>query len=481
MRKEIFRMERVTYKEEEVIRLEDFNLQIYQGEIMGIVPFNGYGMAAFLELLQTNLPIYDGYIYYNGEMINSWKKSPGTHNRIGIIQAKSSLVETMTIADNVFVMRPGFKQELIRTKLLNRQLQPFLKEIGIEIPADTRIEDLSVFQRVVIELLRAVVMGSHLIVLEEIGALISYSELEQLHEIIRHYAAKGFSFLYICPHFEEVNNICDRAAMLTNGRVWKVITKDMMSREVREVYSYTMEYDRMVRSHLQKRELTGKKPEKLMEWKSYSESVEKEISFPIYKGEYLAVQIHDSRILQEMTEILKEEFSENGKMAVIQESPTVSMIFPELDYMDNLCMALSRRMGNLWRNHKIRHNIRQEYGRQLGDEVFEMHVENLSEKQKYQLVYARVMLQNPQIVFCIKPFKGADLTHRMVIWKLLEAFLEKGITVVDLSLNLSDSLSLADRLLLIQTDGQIREIRREEFASVSRQIPWRHLYRDYDS
>ena len=474
-------MERVTYKEEEVIRLEDFNLQIYQGEIMGIVPFNGYGMAAFLELLQTNLPIYDGYIYYNGEMINSWKKSPGTHNRIGIIQAKSSLVETMTIADNVFVMRPGFKQELIRTKLLNRQLQPFLKEIGIEIPADTRIEDLSVFQRVVIELLRAVVMGSHLIVLEEIGALISYSELEQLHEIIRHYAAKGFSFLYICPHFEEVNNICDRAAMLTNGRVWKVITKDMMSREVREVYSYTMEYDRMVRSHLQKRELTGKKPEKLMEWKSYSESVEKEISFPIYKGEYLAVQIHDSRILQEMTEILKEEFSENGKMAVIQESPTVSMIFPELDYMDNLCMALSRRMGNLWRNHKIRHNIRQEYGRQLGDEVFEMHVENLSEKQKYQLVYARVMLQNPQIVFCIKPFKGADLTHRMVIWKLLEAFLEKGITVVDLSLNLSDSLSLADRLLLIQTDGQIREIRREEFASVSRQIPWRHLYRDYDS
>lgn len=62
MRKEIFRMERVTYKEAEITRLEDFNLQIYEGEIMGMVPFNGFGMAAFLELLQTNLPIYDGYI-----------------------------------------------------------------------------------------------------------------------------------------------------------------------------------------------------------------------------------------------------------------------------------------------------------------------------------------------------------------------------------------------------------------------------------
>lgn len=478
MKKEIFRMERVTYKEAEVTRLEDFNLQIYEGEIMGMVPFNGYGMSAFLELLQTNIPIYDGYIYYNGQLINSWKKSSGTHNRIGIIQAKSSLVESMTIADNVFVMRPGFKQELIRTKLLSRQLKPFLKEIGIEIPADTRIENLSVFQRVVIELLRAVVAGSHLIVLEEIGALISYSELEQLHEIIRHYAAKGFSFLYICPHFEEVNNICDRAAMLTNGRIWKVITKEKMSQEVREVYSYTMEYDRMIRSHLQKRELNGQKPQELLKWNNYSEFAGKEISFSVYKGEYLAVQIHESRILQEISDILYEEFSGNAKAAVIQESPTISMIFPELDYMDNLCMSLSRRMGNLWRNHRIRHNIRQEYGQKLGDEVFEMHVEDLSEKQKYQLVYARVMLQNPQIVFCIKPFKGADLTHRMIIWKLLEEFLEKGITVVDLSLNLSDSLSLADRLLLIQTDGCVREIRREDFSTVSRQIPWRHLYRE---
>ena len=438
MRREIFRMERVTYKEAEVTRLEDFNLQIYEGEIMGMVPFNGYGMSDFLELLQTNIPIYDGYIYYNGEVVNSWKKSSGMHNRIGVIQAKSSLVETMTITDNVFVMRPGFKQELIRTKLLNRQLQPFLKEIGIEIPSDTRIENLSVFQRIVIELLRAVVMGSHLI----------------------------------------VNNICDRAAMLTNGRIWKVVSKDMMSREVREVYSYTREYDKMVRSHLKKRELNEKKPEEILKWKSYSEAVGKEISFPIYRGEYLAIQIHESRILQEMSDALCEKFSGDAKVSVIQESPTVSMIFPELDYTDNLCMALSRRMGNLWRNHKIRHNIRKEYGPKLGDEVFEMPVDSLSEKQKYQLVYSRVMLQNPQIVFCIRPFKGADLTHRMVIWKLLEEFLEKGITVVDLSLNLSDSLSLADRFLLIQTNGCVREIKKEEFATISRQIPWRHLYRE---
>ena len=78
-----------------------------------------------------------------------------------------------------------------------------------------------------------------------------------------------------------------------------------------------------------------------------------------------------------------------------------------------------------------------------------MPVEELSEKQKYQLVYTRVFLQKPEILFCIQPFCGADLAHRMFIWSMLEKFLDKGISVVILSLNLSDSLAMADRLLIL--------------------------------
>ena len=75
-----------------------------------------------------------------------------------------------------------------------------------------------------------------------------------------------------------------------------------------------------------------------------------------------------------------------------------------------------------------------------------MKVENLSEKQKYQLIYSRVML------------------------------LDRGITVVDISLNLSDSLSLADRLLMIEHDGTVREIPKENFAFVPRTVPWGTFY-----
>ena len=319
-----------------------------------------------------------------------------------------------------------------------------------------------------------------MIVLEEIGALLSDRELEQLHRILRHYAEQGISFLYVSPHFEEEHEVCDRIAFLTNGRIWKVIPKEMIKNQTWEIYDYNRynrEYNQMVRLHLEKRQQEDSEKEQLRVWSHNSEAAGRQISFPVYKGEYLAVQIHENKILQEMTKILMEEVSGDDRAAVIQESPTSSMLFTGLSYMDNLCMSLSRRMGNIWKTKKIRNSIRQEYEQLLGEEVFDQKVENLSQKKKYQLIYSRVLLQNPQIVYCIKPFRGADLAHRIHIWKLLEMLLDKGITVVDISLNLSDSLSLADRLLMIEHDGSVKEIPKEEFASVPRNVPWGTFYR----
>ena len=248
MREEIFRMERVTYIENEVVMLSDFHLQIYRGEIMGMVPVTNHGLTAFLKLLQNNLPIFDGYVYYCGEKVNSWKRSYRPANRISIIQAKSSLVDRLTVTDNIFVIRQGFRQELVRTGLLKRQLQPFLEDIGMDIPVDSYVEELPVFQRVVVELLRAVIMGHRLIVLNEIGGLISYEELAKLHRILRHYAEQGFSFPYICSHLEEISGICGRAAQFSNGRIQKIITGENMEEEVLRICPD--EYRSMVLRHL---------------------------------------------------------------------------------------------------------------------------------------------------------------------------------------------------------------------------------------
>lgn len=251
MNREIFRMERVTYQENGVTFLKDFNLRIDEGEILGLIPVNGYGLNAFLKLLEVNVPLEDGYVYSRGEIINSWKDSRRTHNRISVIGAENRLVETLSVTDNIFVLRKGFRQEVIRTGLLRRQLLPFLADIGMDIPTDVPVERLTVFQRLVLELLRAVVFGQKFIVLNEIGELISYEELDKLHKILRHYAAQGFSFLYICLHYEEASRICERCAMMSHGRILKLLPcNDEESAE----RLYTAEYKKMVRVHMENRQ-----------------------------------------------------------------------------------------------------------------------------------------------------------------------------------------------------------------------------------
>lgn len=492
MKQEILRMERVTYKEKEVTRLEDFNLQIYRGEIVGMIPVNDHGKTSFLNLLQVNLPLYDGYIYYGGELVNSWKESRKTPNRISIIGAESRLVENMSVSDNIFVLRQGFRQRVIRTELLRRQLAPFLEDIHMDIPVDARVENLSDFERVVVELLRAVAMGNRLIVLSEISSVIGYEELGKLHQILRHYTEKGYSFLYISLHYEEISRVCDRIAMFSNGRIQKVIGKSEDGEEITRRFSE--EYDRMVRGHLESRKNSPGGAQEIMRFDHIGGEYMQDVSFSVYEGECLVIQTLGNNIYREVRELLLGEeepetgtillegekvlITESEKLAVVREMPTRSMIFPKLSYMENLCVSLSRRVPSIWRQRRIRNSIRREYGPVLGEEVFWMPVEELSERQKYELIYARVLLQKPRIVFCIQPFKGADLSHRMTVWRMLDMLLSHGIAVVILSLNLADSLSLADRLLTIDGSGREKVLLREDFASASMAAPWIHLYKN---
>lgn len=487
MKNEILRMERVTFVDKGVTKLEDFNLQVYEGEILGFIPVNLHGLEELLSLFHTNMPLYDGYVYYGGEMVNSWRGSIRGQNRICVIRAHSCLVEGMTVADTIFVLRQGFRQEIIPSKMLKKQLAPFIKDIGIEIQADTYVEKLSTFERVVVEILRAVVMGQRLIILEEISTLISESKLKKLYEIIRYYASQGFSFIYISLHFEELQQICDRTVLFTNGRIQKVILKSEMHKDVLD--KYTEKYRYMVMHHWEEKRREKKNTEEIIKLENilYG-AMEKPLDLSICQGECVVLQCLDSTsykntksVLVGDIPIMKGTIWVNKKIGkvlskdivVVQEEPTINMLFPELSYFDNLCLGLANRVPSVCYSRKIKASIMQEYKEYIDEELYLKQIDELTEKQKYQLVYMRILLQKPKVVFCFQPFKSADLAHRMYIWEQLEILLSHGIAVIIVSVNLADSLSIAQRLIRISVKG-VEEIPKEEFHNIS-SAPWKDI------
>lgn len=488
MREEILRLERVTCREQGVLQLENFNLQIFQGEIMGLLAVNSHGLDTLLRLLRRNLPLERGYVYYRERQVSAWSSGipDRAPQRIAVIEKRGALVSGMTVADNISVLRSSFKSRIIRPSLLRTQLAPVLEELHAGFSPDDYVDWLSPFQRFVVELLKAVLGGCRLIVLRELSTFISNADLSRLHDMIRGFAGKGISFLYIGYHFEELREICDRTALLMNGTIPKVLLKG------EALFCCGEPYYRLVQGQMDRGEQSVPSERVVFRAEHVSGGAVRELSFSVRRGECVVLQDLNNRVLGDFLALLTGERPLKGgrfsleeapfvpsytrKIAILPESAHRSMLLKEMSVLDNLCFTLDHHISGLWRSTGLRRGIGQACGELLPPELLSLWPDELTRSQKYDLIYARVRLQNPGVVFCVQPFQGADMELRMRIWNHLSALLRQGMALVILAVNLADSLSLAHQLIRVHRSAPSEYYSRGDFSNLSGPAPWMELY-----
>ena len=496
LRPEVLRLERVSCKRDGMLTLDNLEMTVLQGEIVGFEPVNSYGLSSLLRVILFNQPLYYGYVYYLEKKVNSWQDMRRTPNNIAVIGPRSSLVEGQTVMTNVFVLRRGFHQEILRPSLLRAQLEPFLSETGMHLDPDRYADSLTPFERVQAELLRAVVSGSHLVILREIGSVISEKELKEFHSILRHYAKKGMSFLYISPHFEELAQISERVLIFSEGTVVASLLPDRVnsrSQGEQVALTYSEEYHRKMVHHLRERTHEAG-TDTLFEMRDICSGELQHLSLRVRRGEHLALQCLDSQIYLDLVRLVKGEthrwrgsiilngepvsMTDDRRIAVITDRPDRTMLFDSMSYMDNLCFTSDRKVRGFWLKRGIRKSIRSECEPILGAAAFSKRVRDLTDMEKYELVYTRILLQKPELVLIIQPFKGADARLRQRIWELQEALIDRGATLVLLAVNMADCLAIANRVIRIDGDMTIREYREDSFGELPLTIPLISLYEE---
>jgi len=475
MKKEVFRLERVTQIVDGVTLLDNFNMHIFQGEVMGLVCINAHGKEALVRLLCQNVPIHYGHIYFQETLVNNYEHSSMSMNRVAVIEKQSWLVEDLTVADNIFVLRRGFKKYLINPKMLNEQFGHFTEELDIDIDAGELVSNLSFFEKCVVELLKAVVASVKLIVIRDISNFISTTDLKKIHDLIRHYSRRGISFLYICNHHEEAFKICDRISIMENGKVLKVLNKKEYRDEM--ITPYTLDF-----SHIDSPPLRKTSKDGILKFENVATENIKDMSFTVEKGECVVFLDMNNTVLTDMMKLMNGEIKPlsgdilldghcyTGKtsglkrqVCFIQENPIQSMLFREMSYIDNLCFLLDKKQPYLWLNKNIKRSVIQEYEPLVGEDIYAGDITDLPPLSLYNLVYYRIHLYHPDVVFCVQPFSGADMYLRHHLIELIDQLRKKKITMIILAVNLADSLVVADRLMVIE-QGQLRkEYRSEEF------------------
>jgi len=484
MRDEILRLDKVTRIEDGLISLDNFNIHIFQGEVMGLVCINAHGQKELIELLCQNLPIHYGRIYFNEVMVNNYEHSSLSINKVSVVEKQSRLVEDLTVADNIFVLRRGFKKYLINRNTLNTQLKIYTKELNINIHGSQLILNLTSFEKSIVELLKAVVTGIKLVVIKDISNCLSATELVEFQEFLRHYCKQGFSFLYMCNHHEEAFKVCNRISLMQNGKILKVLDQKEFTREKMMPYYIDSIND------IKKVRINKERKKGILQFKNINTDHLKDMNFIIEKGECTVLLDMNNTVLEDIIKIMNGQLVpssgnvfldgriflaqdaakalKNG-IGFIAENPSQSMLFKEMTYLDNLCFLVDMKQPNIKLNKRIQKSIIQEYESFIGKEIHENDVTKLSRAALYSMIYYRLHLCNPKVVFCVQPFYGADMYLRLHIIKLIRQLKQKGITVIILAVNISDSLRVADRLMVIEQGHFSREYDSEEFHSFNQE------------
>ena len=200
--------------------LQDVSVSVQAGECHALVGRNGAGKSTLVGVLTGLLKPDRGDVRLDGEPAPSLGDRAAWQERVACVYQRSMVIPTLSVAENIFLNRG--EGPLVRWQELRRQARRLLLEWGFDLDVDAPAAGLSVEQKQIVEIARALAIGARFLILDEPTAALESHAVERLFERVRRVKESGVAILYISHHLEEVYEICDRATVLRDGK--RVVT-----------------------------------------------------------------------------------------------------------------------------------------------------------------------------------------------------------------------------------------------------------------
>jgi len=201
--------------------LIDVSLSVLSGQCHGLVGRNGAGKSTLVTLL-TGLARPDrGVIRLGGQPAPNLADRSAWLARVACVYQKSMVVPPLTVAENVFLNRPtnGERSAIVSWSRMRKQAHEVMLEWGFDLDVDQEAGRLTVEQRQIVEIARALSIGARFLILDEPTASLEKAAVERLFERVKRLRDGGVGILYISHHLEEIYEICDQVSVLRDGEL----------------------------------------------------------------------------------------------------------------------------------------------------------------------------------------------------------------------------------------------------------------------
>ena len=472
----ILKLENISKSFPGVNALTDICLDINRGEVRGIVGENGAGKSTLMKILTGIYNKDAGRIEIDG--LESIIKSPLHAQQLGlsIIFQEFNLVNTLSIAENIFVGRLSRRPVTgIDWKQINKDASILMNRVGLSINPTTKVGELSVAQKQMVEIAKSLSFDSKIIIMDEPTATLTSNEIENLFTIIDQMKIDGVTVIYISHRLDEIFRLCDNVTVLRDGYVIETRSVKDITRE--EIISLMV--GRSIENEYPKRQ-EFKREKIVLQVKNLTIDGEFEnISFDLYEGERLGIA---GLVGSGRTEIVRAIFGADritgGSILLHSKPVTISsprsaikkkiafltedrkqqgLILPE-SISANMTLAALRKVTKFgFVDRTVEKSISKEYINKLRIKTpsTEQKVINLSGGNQQKVIISKWLYTDANIIILDEPTRGIDVGAKFEIYQLINQLADNGKSIIMISSELPEVTNMSDRLLVIH-DGRLK-------------------------
>ena len=456
--------------------LKHINLNVKPGTIMGLMGENGAGKSTMMKCLFGTYQKDEGTIILDGREVNFSGPKDALENGVAMVHQELNQCLERSVVDNMFLGRyPKNSFGIVDEGRMKKETANLFRQLGITANLTQPMKKMSVSQRQMCEIAKAISYHSKVIVLDEPTSSLTAPEVEKLFKMMRQLKAQGISLIYISHKMDEIFNICDEISVLRDGSL--VMTKECKDTDMNELISA------MVGRSLDNRfpPVDNEPGEKILSVQNLSSKYAPKIqnvSFDIRKGEifgfYGLVGAGRTELLETIFGIRTRAEGNviyDGKImnfssprdamdhgfALITEERKANGLFLKGDITFNTTIANM----NHYKNGAVLSHDRMV--RATAEEIKIMHtkcmgpddmITSLSGGNQQKVILARWLLTHPEYLILDEPTRGIDVAAKVEIYNLMNQLKQNGIGVMFVSSEMPEVMGMSDRII-VMCDGRI--------------------------
>ena len=462
--------------------LKEVDFSVRKGEVHALLGENGAGKSTLIKILTGVYPKDGGEIVFDGKPVDIESREDASKLGIACIFQEFSLIPTLSVTQNILLNKEKNKFGILQKKAMRKEVDELIKRFDFPLNPDDIIETLSVAQKQMVEILKALSTNARLIIMDEPTASLSAKESEMLYKIIHQLREREVSIIYISHRLEEVFALSDRITVLRDGQfIGKVNTSDVTNADI-----ISMMFGE---TQIRRRPDTLKAQDEIvMDVQGLCRKGKfQDVSFQLHRGEVLGIA---GMLGAGRTELLKSLFGAdpydagsitvNSTQAPHRASPIKMKklglgLTPENrkeeglilihSIRDNLCYASMDKTSNGWLEiHKKRVAAADKQVGELQIKIpdIEAPVSSLSGGNQQKVVVGNWLNTEPQIMLYDEPSRGIDVNAKQQIFEIMWAQAQQGVSTIFVSSELEELLEVCHRILIMKEGKLIGEVRPED-------------------